>query len=206
MTLRLTAKTLKLSIAVISVLLVVVGLLRAEVVLTSSSHQRTGLQARPMTDREIETLSRLPQWERGFLRRDLMAPHVRRLPAVVPPGGVAQAEPGTSAVWLYLQPATPSTADLTATQADAVEQAEVGGDIVSTTFGLGTMASNIVPPGQTSPAPGGDAVLNTPVWVVTTQAAQPYANPWCGCGPVEYTEYVTVESATTGDFLDGFSA
>lgn len=159
-----------------------------------------------LTATERAGLSRLPRWERGFWEQDLPAQRVSALPRVVPAGGVALAEPGTTAVWLYLQPAVPGQRDLAAAAADAREEAQVGGDIIDTVFGRGTVAADLVPAGE---AANPSSVLNTPVWVVTIRQPKAVADPLCGrptapCGPAVYTSYVTAEDAVTGRMLAGF--
>lgn len=208
---RRTRRTLELSGTLASVVLItvlVVVLITVFVVLARPGRSTSQVTTEThLTAGQRAGLSHLPRWERGFWVRDLLARRVTALPALVPRGGVALDEPGTTAVWLSLQPATPTASDLSASQADVMEENQVGGNISSTVFGLGTMASDLVPTGAQVPP---NDVLNRPVWVVTIQDPEPYSNPTCGpagsqCGPAEYTTYVTVEDAVTGQMLAGFS-
>ena len=201
MSLHPTKMPFKVCLAAVSLLLIAVFTL-----LPRPSASGSEVSSARLTHAERAGLSRLPSWERGRWATDLMARRVATLPAVVPRGGVALAEPGTSAVWLYLQPATPSANDFSVAEADTAEGSQVGGNIISTVFGVGTLASALVPSGEQVPP---NAVLNRPVWVVTIQDSQPYTDPSCGpagsiCSQVTYSTFVTVEDAVTGQMLAGF--
>ena len=195
-------RTLTLSGGLFSILLITVFVVLGRPAastsqVTTESHLTAGQRA---------GLGHLPRWERGFWVRDLLARRVTALPAVVPRGGVALDQPGTTAVWLSLLPATPTASDLSASQADVMEENQVGGNISTTVFGLGTMTSALVPAGAQVPP---NDVLNRPVWVVTIEDPESYGNPTCGppggqCGPAQYTTFVTVVDGVTGQMLAGF--
>lgn len=148
--------------------------------------------------------SDLPKSERRLLRA---AHNVTVLPSVIPTGGVALSPPGAGGVGptIYVQPATPSSSDVSASSADAAAENDVGGPIINTVFGDATMLASLVPAGDPVPA---DAVLDRPVWIVTLADSQPgMGNPTCAmdpsavsgrCSVVTTAEYTTMEVVIDG--------
>lgn len=141
---------------------------------------------------------RLPPWQRRLLGVEY---GTTRLTKRVPKGGEALYDPGAStsssdsAPLLMLQPASPTSSDGTAADADAGATQQFGPDITNTVFALATMPSEIPPPGVSAPS---DAVINLPAWVVTITPPTPVGDPVCGLT----SSSSSCPSATAGAFTD----
>jgi len=124
------------------------------------------------------------------------------LPRVIPPGGVElkdqNATPADGPL-IIVQPATPSSSDVSAATADVNAAAAVGPDITSTVFGIGTMPASEVEPG--TPLPW-NAVVDRAVWIVTISNGGPIGIP--GCATIscpQLTNWIVVLDGVTGQPL-----